>query len=269
MKWQYDPFQQIATNTESGMRFSVKGPNGDAIEIEAASPAASKCSCDDLAVHKREISRAVNDEITRRDMIHLIHSHFSRSYAEAARIITNRSGHKVSERSIQAWLIDPGKPSSRRCPGWALKALKEHFAENGRDQIRRHDAPSPIPRPWSAEVFDTKAVGMATDRIESERRKRDEWRSLSFSALADKLFELEKRTDEWLCAHNGMLHSIASAVRASNNFDDMKSALLASLDEASLVEFFVRDARTAIERHQAEFSNDEGVVAGPSGPQTR
>jgi len=267
MKWRYDPYQQVATNAETGMRFSVKGPCVDSIEIETANPAAAKCSAADLAGYKQEIVRAVSDEQNRQGMLRLIQTHFRSAYAHAAGIISRRSGHKVSERTIQAWLIEPEKPSSRRCPAWALRALEEHLAENGTGKST--DVSHPIPRPWSAEVLDTKTVGLATAGILSDQRRREEWRHLSFSALADKLFEQEKKVEEWLCHHNDMIHSFESAVRNAKNFDDMKAALLDALSEKRSINFFVRETRKAIEGQKEEFSNDEGLITSASEPQTR
>lgn len=45
--------------------------------------------------------------------------------AEAAKIIEAESLRSCKVRTVRAWLADPRAPSSRPCPSYAIKALKE------------------------------------------------------------------------------------------------------------------------------------------------
>jgi hypothetical protein len=43
---------------------------------------------------------------------------------EAAKLIGEYTRRPCALRSVQAWLNDPTKSSSRRCPDWAVDALR-------------------------------------------------------------------------------------------------------------------------------------------------
>ena len=44
--------------------------------------------------------------------------------ADVARILTEQTMRPCSRRTVQAWLSEPGKPSSRPCPEWAVTILE-------------------------------------------------------------------------------------------------------------------------------------------------
>lgn len=51
-------------------------------------------------------------------------SKYGLTQAEAAALITNETGQSVGTRKIRSWLAGVSIPSSRKCPKWALTALK-------------------------------------------------------------------------------------------------------------------------------------------------
>ena len=48
----------------------------------------------------------------------------SLTQAQAAELITNETGQSVGTRKVRSWLAESSIPSSRKCPNWALTALK-------------------------------------------------------------------------------------------------------------------------------------------------
>lgn len=45
--------------------------------------------------------------------------------AMAAMLIGEYTRRPCSVRAVRSWVNDPGKPSSRTCPDWAVEALTE------------------------------------------------------------------------------------------------------------------------------------------------
>ena len=254
MAWKYDRVTQTASNEDFHAKFKVHGSCVDDIEIEPIQLPAGGVSDEQLLSIKEEVRRAVRDELCRWEMSHLLYTYFPSDYHSAAGIIRRATGKNVSVRSIQAWLIDPGKPSSRRCPEWALKVLKQHIGENSLERAHPDES-----RSWPGVVHDSKVVGFATDNILSDEKRRDKWRKTSLDSLPDKLFEFERRVDEYLCHLNKGLLAFKTAVREAKSFEEMRSAVLIALDEASTVEFLVREARADIEQRKGEFAHEDGV----------
>ncbi|CDK99630.1 protein of unknown function [Magnetospirillum gryphiswaldense MSR-1 v2] len=254
MAWKYDRFAHTASNDDLSATFKVRGSCPDDVEIDPVRLPEGGLSDEQLLAIKEEIRGAVRDELVRWEMDGILRTYFPSDYATAASVLTRATGKNVSVRSLQAWLIDPGKPSSRRCPEWALKVLKQHVAENALER-----AQPKLTRLWSGEVRDSKVVEFATDRILREEARREKWRKTGLDALPDKLFELELRVDEYLAHLSNGLTALKTAVRGAEDFEAMKSAFLAAMDEAGTVDFLVRQTRADIEQRKGEFGSDDGV----------
>jgi hypothetical protein len=56
-------------------------------------------------------------------------SKYGLTQAEAAELITNETGQSVGTRKVRSWLARASIPSSRKCPNWALTALKRTTKE--------------------------------------------------------------------------------------------------------------------------------------------
>jgi len=50
----------------------------------------------------------------------------NKTNAEIAALLSERTGDRISQRSVENWLGDPAKASSRRCPGWVVFVLRRH-----------------------------------------------------------------------------------------------------------------------------------------------
>lgn len=49
----------------------------------------------------------------------------SLSQADSAALICEYTQRPCAVRTVRSWLNDPGKPSSRNCPDWAVNALEK------------------------------------------------------------------------------------------------------------------------------------------------
>jgi hypothetical protein len=204
-------------------------------------------------------------------LVSLVERHFGRDYDLVARIIEEKTGGKVSERTVQAWLIAPGRKSSRNCPEWAVKALEEYVTDPANHEhlqryaARREATLSSVKAPlaWSDEVRSSRAVELATALLEYEDRKLRVWQDASGGQVGKMLFELERRLDAEMNAHRKTLTAIHEAFRTSSTYEECKSTFQEHVRAADLQDFFVREAKRAIESSSDEFATPDAVIQQP------
>lgn len=264
MPWKYDDSSNLAvhieTNTTFGVRFSqnVKGPS----DFELIPPSGSirawpPAKLDQI---KRELWTVIegiwHQKSLRLEMHNLIQTKLAGDNYQAAKVISKMTGKEVSARSIQAWLIEPTRKSSRTCPTWAVEALKQYSPpQYGTSGFTEQ------PRSW--QVRNNAAVELAERSIDADKRRRKKWAQAGLNAIPDMLSTLEKSHDEYLKHLHGMVLAINAALRASNSFEDFKQRALDELEEVSSIESSIFEAKRDIELGQGEFSNAEGLK--PSG----
>ena len=269
MAWTYCFGGKSATHIESGTVFAVSYLNRNAqsvddLTIVPDAKSSRRWTDDAILVLKQELWDHIQDSLVRVRVATLIQREFLGDNHRAASAISNVTGKRVSERTIQAWLIDPSKVSSRKCPAWALKAMQDYLAvpDNKRylSEIAQYREQTTQQHNYLNDVYDKHQVRMATTSIESEKRALDSWQETNFNSLPIKLFELEKRVDGYLHYLSRSNAIITNALRKCDDFADFKRIVTEELEEAASIEFAVREARKAIEEGLEEFSNDEGLA---------
>lgn len=205
-------------------------------------------------------------------LVHLVNRHFGRDNDLVARIVEEKTGGKVSERTVQAWLIAPGRKSSRNCPEWAVKALEDYVADPANQDYlaqyakRREATLSGLKAPlaWSNEVRSSKAVEFATVVLESEARRLRSWQDAGGLHLGKMLFELERRLDAEMRAHRKTLTAINEAFRTASTYEECKATFQENVRASDLEDFFVREAKRAIENGSEEFAAPDAVIQPPT-----
>jgi hypothetical protein len=209
----------------------------------------------------------------RNRLFDLVQNCFSGQNDFVASVIEKRTpGSKVSVRTVQAWLMPSGRPSSRNCPPWALKALEEYVADpSNRDLLaamaRRREEDSrrvTTPTAWADKVRSEKAVEFATHEIEDEARSLREWQEHLGKENGRYIFKLELRLRAAERELNDSVAAIHQAVQGSGNFEDFKKAYLEAEKGSRLQRFAVREAKKHIENGSEEFASDDGVLARPA-----
>jgi len=61
---------------------------------------------------------------TNREIFLKILAEHQLTQADSAALICKQTQRPCSVRTVRSWLNDPDKPSSRKCPDWAVTALK-------------------------------------------------------------------------------------------------------------------------------------------------
>lgn len=168
-------------------------------------------------------------------------------------MISGISEKTVSARSIQAWLIDPTKRSSRTCPEWAVEALETYSPPV--EQVER-EAGSPLSA-WDMKA--KYAVAFAEGEIEANERLRKKWIETSFSAIPNELYELELKLSNHLHYVSDSLSHLKYALKTSKSFEEFQRLALEKLEDAADLRFFFAETQKAIEQGSDEFSNQEGL----------
>lgn len=269
MAWNFLLGCTSAKNTESGAEFSVtyKSRNIQSIEdfdVLPAEKSVRKWTKEELHAVKQELWEHDANRRVRDDVAALIQREFFGENYRAASAITKMTGKSISERTIQSWLIDPSRVSSRKCPAWALKAMRDYLAvpENKRnlEELAQYRKEFPQEAQFLNDVYDKHQVQMATAKIEDEKRARKRWEEASYSSLPTQLYELEKRVDGYLHYLSNTLAIITNTLSNCNDFDEFKRKVTVDLEAAFRAESAVSRTRKAIEEAREEFSNEEGLA---------
>lgn len=205
-----------------------------------------------------------NEQERRRSkLFSLVHHHFLADTDWVASAIHERTRKKVSVRAIQAWLIAPGRRSSRNCPEWALKALEDYIQDPSNEaliQSRKELYQASIgtakpPLAWCDEVRASKAVEFATSELEEDERKLAKYQKEFGERQGSLIFELQKelRNSNW--QHHETLSAIHRAFQESKNFDECREMFLEIERANRMTHYFVRDAKQAIEKNSEEFGD--------------
>jgi hypothetical protein len=178
--------------------------------------------------------------------------------------LSTLTGRKISNRTVQAWLIEPGKTSNRTCPEWALKALKEFIADPAnKDELKERrkyaQKHASAPLAWSSEVDRKHSVKFATNQILADQQRLARWQKAGFDSLPSMLYELERETQGYLSFLHDRQLAYDNALKSSSTFDEFKSKALDAIRDKDLADFLIKDARRAIESKTHEFANDDGV----------
>ena len=269
MTWQYvfpsTKALETRTNTTFTVTFGRNVQSEDDIEIAPVMGSKAKFTPQDLTKLKGELWMTIVQSHTRAEMRDIVERDFGGDRHWAAYTLSDITKKSVSNRTVQAWLMEVGKPSSRTCPEWALQALKTYVSNPSNntylEEGRKHrESDSSFSRAWSAEVDNRHSVSMATNQILGEERRLSEWRGANFNTLPVMMHRLEDQTQKYLSSLSSRLCAIESALEKSTSFEDFKSVVLAAIRDRDMAEWLVKDARRAIENNTGEFASEDGVA---------
>lgn len=269
MTWTFQQFARSATHLETKVIFDIDYArniqSASDITMRQRDSSSKRFTTAELAKLHDELWAHHLSERRRGDMRRLIENDFSGDRHVVADVISKLTARNVSARTVQAWLIEPGRPSSRQCPEWAVKALLDYKAvpDNAEALRARQEFESNRlmpPERTAFDVLDKHAVRFATDEIEIERKNREAWKKASLTELPDRIFELQKRTESALATLQKVLAAMSVALETGENFDDFRTKARDSIRDWESGRFYVSEARRAIELGTDEFANDEGVL---------
>ena len=274
MSWKYTMLSNTAIRIETGEKFGIKFDRNLSFitDFELVPPSGSekKWSSTELNALKDELWSVMEEEFEqsslRNKLLSLINSQLFGENYRAADIISRISGKKVSERSIQAWLIESDKRSSRKCPVWAVTALETYLTAPENQELLRASAESykilaldRSDRSW--EVMDKHAVKFAQGHIDADKKRREEWQQANLTELPTMLFEMENNIVGEIDYLSETLSTMLNVIfNEGNDLDEIRRKLKSELEGWSLSRSCVQKTRRAIEGGTDEFSNDQGIL---------
>ncbi|SAL42203.1 hypothetical protein AWB74_01712 [Caballeronia arvi] len=258
MGWQYNRFQSsTATHQETGLQIEVAiGPDG-LRTFAVAGAVAQRMSSEEIDALRRDLQQTLLNEDRRGELRALINQYLGQSNSLAVSAINRASGRDpITERTVQSWLIESHRVSSRPCPEWAIIALREHVASlSPSDQEHlKGEAARRLERPAWLRVDETYAVDYATNDIERDARTEREWGEVAHPALAKKLAKSETYQLGFMHGQNRILSALAVSLRHSATFEQFKRAFVERDTETSFIESQTRAIRREIESGTGEFS---------------
>lgn len=194
----------------------------------------------------------------REELFSMINKHFG-GENDRLGFLLKELGKPVSVRTIQSWLIEPNKRSSRKVPDWVLPLLKSYLAEHKSHAINPHRT-SQWPYGYSANIINQKAVEMAEQRIAEHQLIREKWRTANFAKFVDRVIDLELRVEEEARNYGMLCDSLRESLGRSNDFEEFKRVFSETRDAFFKVDIEVKNTCKIIENHKEEFSDDHGLL---------
>lgn len=195
----------------------------------------------------------------RRELFSLINTEFAGENDRVAYVLKSL-GKPVSVRTIQSWLIDPRRQSSRKVPGWVLPTLKSHL-----EKLSGRPYSNPVDRePAYAQfidVHDKYALEYAEREIAREGLIQEKWANASTSKLTEMLAELELSIEKQLEDMSIYRDTVRQAMNDSDDFQEFKDKFGKYQELRLRASYVTRKAREDIENNASEFSNNEGLTS--------
>lgn len=238
MAWQYvfpsGKALETTTNTTFDVKFGRNIQSADDFEIVPTAGSRAKFTLQELRSLKAEFWAAHVQSHVRDAMRAIVEVDFGGDRHWVAYTLSDITKKSVSNRTVQAWLMETGKPSSRTCPEWALQALKtfvsnpdnKEYLDQGRE---RRASDSSSSRAWSAEVDSKHSVKFATNEILGEERRLNEWRHANFDTLPPMIHRFEDQTQKYLNHLHDRIMAIETALNKSTTFEEFKFEVLESI----------------------------------------
>lgn len=252
MEWEYSYPANEATHLATKARFRVTYRRGSSDLTVAPMGDADKLPAGEKSRLVEALRQHITQEVLRHELQALIGQKCGNDLAAAARAISLVSGRTVTTRTIQSWLIEQGRPSSRNCPEWAVAALREKEAAGSVANWLERKAFHEDPHAAVNEVRHRTGVLRAADRMEEEERRRVRWKKVPASDLPASIAEAEMSLLRWVYALQDREHAIYEALKHAKSFEEFQEKALAMREAISQIDFEVEQARRDMESDARE-----------------
>jgi hypothetical protein len=259
MAWKYEYPGKKALHEPTGLTFSITyDPVSPDTKIELASETERESSDAEVDELRQELASLIADERNQNKLSDLLSREFKGNISRVALILSSESGRTVSTRAIQAWLMHRDRPSSRRCPEWAVKTL--------RDLVSRQPDLPPCPEglepresSWSPHEWPLKH---AERHLHDEQEIRERWHRAGLTELPDHLSELELRLLSKLEESQATASILVDAIRHSSSYSELQEYLSKRLEQYYLGQHEIRSAA----RDLSEGRSDADSLESPPPP---
>lgn len=268
MDWAYTYGAATATHEPTGMVFSIAYNStapGWVISLKGESPPSVEGA--QVAALREELDQLVRDAHTQRRVSELLHGAYNGDYSHVASILSRQTRKKVSVRTLQAWMMPAGRPSSRRCPEWALLALEQYLASNPRAPADWQEANSILRNTpggqtlaFHTQLRDQRSLQLAEAEIAEEEATLHKWRSTGLVELAQRLTEMEISFRRTASDHADLIGQIVALTHSCTSFEEFRE----QFDEATRrkldLNYLVRKTVSDIRNRRGEFASSDGTL---------
>lgn len=259
--WNFNYLTGVAQNSETGKEYQVERLMlNDHVSVSMVNGEPHGLESSEL----EGLATLCISERNRHELQGLIRELFQNDFSRAVVALSKADQRKASVRTLQAWLMAPGKQSSRRCPTWAVSYLKS-YRNSHAEEIQRYrefkQSQDGLKSPTRVDtVYNGNALLQIEGQLAREERFRQELRSSSISALpdllADKLLKIESNYERLLSSYFALFHS----VRTAESLEDLKTKLSEEEDDLNRSHNFLNTARQALQNRSEEFASDDGTL---------
>lgn len=249
------------------LRFEI-GYEGNVATLSLLGGAPEGVSHAQITTLSRELSELIMPLHVRDLMFQLISGPFADDYDQVALILQHQTKRRVSVRTLQAWMMPPGRPSSRTCPEWALAALKKYLADNPNTPTQFAEGARvlrgmPNEDIRSATLFRSQQLVPAADALlERENEIRRKWRDCPMNELHERFAEYEIASERKLSELTVGLLILERALSTSSTLEELKERVTVDGERRFGRMCLTQETAEDIRQEQKEFAGEDGVLPG-------
>ncbi|RDZ27455.1 hypothetical protein [Lysobacter silvisoli] len=266
MTWSYQYPARTATHLETGLVFSITydavHPTWD-VHLDGEWPASvTEVQVSALA---EELVQFIRDRYIQREMSELLHGAYGGDFELASMVLRRQTNKKVSVRTLQAWMMPADRPSSRRCPEWALVALEQYLGQNpgaarGWKEVRSVYRSTPEGLASSLhQASRERSLQRVDARMAKEQKVHDKWQKASMRELPGMLAELEIRLQREADFNMEYRMIMNEAIRVSENFEEFKRNFNRELGRKFDLDGEEREIAEDLTKNRNEFAREDGT----------
>lgn len=267
MEWEYQYPGNKAIHIPTNCIFNIDySPDDVVISLADGAPKGTESQ---LLLLLAELKVVIGDEELKVLMRRLLERVFGGDFTAAAYILKDLTGRSVSERTLQSWVAQTGKRSSRRCPEWAVNALQAYAEKNPemrevfqarRERKQRDEFEHGINSLERAQTTD------GLEKIErdlvSDERFKARVTSVPFSDLPNTLSEILLKHDRDIRIVSSLLFRTFHEIQKADSLDDLKRDLSREFDKVIDLDNFLQRGKRQLINAEEEFANEHGLLDG-------
>lgn len=267
MEWEYQYPSKKAIHIPTNCIFNIDHSSADvAISLADGAPKGAESQ---VLLLLSELKVVIRDGELKVLMRGLLERVFGGDFTAAAYILKDLTGRNVSERTLQSWVAQTGKRSSRRCPEWAVNALQAYAEKNPemrevyqarRERKQRDEFEHGINSLERARTTD------GLEKIERDlafdERFKARVTSAPFSDLPNTLSEILLKHERDIRIASSLLFKIYHEIQKAASLDDLKRDLSKEFDKVIDLDSFLQRGKRQLINAEEEFANEHGLLGG-------
>lgn len=268
MNWKYEYPAKRAVHLPTKLSFSIAyDPLTTDRKIKLSGPKPENVSDEQVGRLVRELHDIIQDRYLRKEMTHLLHGPFGGDYGLAATVLVERTKKRVSTRTLQAWMMQPGRPSSRRCPEWAVAALQEHIDHQPDSShawkgvaSARQNSPEGNSLSHRTQLRERETVKLAEELISSHDRIDRKWKECAASQVPAQLAGLERELRKKVDDLGEIVSCFLSSLKSSESLQELKDKVDEGVRWKYQLDRLVDETATDMRERRNEFASEDGTL---------